>query len=55
MSVYAIVDTTTFLVVNVVVWDGGEAWTAPSGCTAVESGVAGIGWSYTNGEFIAPP
>lgn len=30
-------------------------WVAPDGCIAIESDVASIGWTYTNGEFTAPP
>lgn len=56
MKNYAIINSTN-TVINVVVWDGKPPWTPPSGCIAVaipKSSSAGIGWTYANGEFIAP-
>jgi|DEB0MinimDraft_6_1074348.scaffolds.fasta_scaffold216883_2 hypothetical protein len=54
---YAVVDASS-LIVNVVVFNGIDAWNPPEGCTCVElpadSG-AGIGWSYVDGEFVSPP
>jgi len=44
-------------VVNVVLWDGVTAWQPAAGEAVVipdESGVS-IGWSYEDGEFVAPP
>jgi hypothetical protein len=58
MNTYAIIDATTTTVINIVVWDGLPPWTPPSGCIAVvipKGSNAGIGWTYVNGEFIAPP
>lgn len=57
MKNYAIIDATN-IVINVIVWDGLPPWTPPSGCIAVEipeGNNAGIGWTYVDGEFIAPP
>jgi hypothetical protein len=57
MNTYAIIDATT-LVINVIVWDSKPPWTPPEGCIAVvvpANSSAGIGWTYVNGEFIAPP
>lgn len=43
------------LVVNTVVWDGVSDWNPNEG-EAIEAGEdVGIGWSYANGEFSAPP
>ena len=56
MNNYAIIDATT-TVINVVIWDGQPPWTPPQDCIAVEipeGGNAGIGWTYVDGEFIAP-
>ena len=43
------------LVEAVVVWDGESAWTPPEG-TILESLAdwphVGIGWTYTDGEFV---
>jgi hypothetical protein len=51
----AIVSVETNLVDNIVVWDGETEWQCPDGFTVVDLvGNAGIGWSYINGEFIAP-
>jgi len=53
---YAVLNSDS-LVVNVVVFNGIDAWNPPEGCTCVEipkdSG-AGIGWSYVDGEFVSP-
>jgi hypothetical protein len=56
MKNYAIIDSTN-TVSNVVVWDGKPPWTPPQDCAAVAipKGSAGIGWTYVDGEFIAPP
>lgn len=57
MKNYAIIDSTN-TVINVVVWDGKPPWAPPQDCIAVEipeGSSAGIGWTYANGEFIAPP
>lgn len=55
MSNYAIVENT--LVINTCVWDGTSDWTPPEGTTAVQipvDSVAGVGYSYIDGQFIAP-
>ena len=57
MKNYAIIDFAN-TVINVVVWDGKPPWTPPENCIAVaipKGGNAGIGWTYANGQFIAPP
>jgi hypothetical protein len=57
MNTYAIIDSTS-TVINVIVWDGLPPWTPPEGCIAVvvpANSSAGIGWTYVDGEFIAPP
>jgi hypothetical protein len=56
MNTYAIIDATT-LVINIVIWDGLPPWTPQQDCIAVvipEGSSAGIGWTYVDGEFIAP-
>jgi hypothetical protein len=53
---YAIIDSTA-IVINIVVWDGKPPWKPPSDCIAVvipKGSSAGIGWTYVDGEFIAP-
>jgi hypothetical protein len=57
MKNYAIIDATN-TAINVVVWDGKPPWAPPNGCIAVaiaKGSSAGIGWTYANGQFIAPP
>ena len=57
MKNYAIIDSTS-TVINVVVWDGKPPWQPPQDCSAMvipEDSSAGIGWTYVDGEFIAPP
>ncbi|MEX0668185.1 MAG: hypothetical protein WD061_00380 [Candidatus Saccharimonadales bacterium] len=54
MGRYAVVDKSGN-VTNVIVWDGKTAYTPPEGTELIEvEGVAGPGWTYKDGEFIAP-
>jgi hypothetical protein len=56
MSIYAIVENG--VVKNIVLWDGQEQWQAPAGSSAVvipEGAYVGIGSTYSNGVFSAPP
>jgi hypothetical protein len=54
---WAVIDSATGLVVNVIVWDGNlETWQPPDGYEmALLTGYAGIGWSYADGVFTPPP
>ena len=53
---YAMVDTASGIVVNVIEWDGDEAqWRAPTGYTMVESAEAGPGFTYDGETFTPPP
>ena len=55
MSNYAIIENN--LVINTCVWDGSSDWNPPEGTTAVEipiDTVAGVGYHYIDGQFIAP-
>lgn len=53
---YAVIDIQTNIVVNVVVWDGHSSWSPPEGCIAIQSDLAGIGWTYNpkDGSFTPP-
>jgi hypothetical protein len=54
---YAIVDANN-LVTNVILWDGEPSWKPPADCITAQipaDSVAGVGWSYVDGEFVAPP
>lgn len=55
MANYAIVENNK--VVNTCEWDGVTSWTPPEGAQAIEipeGVVAGIGYDYIDGQFIAP-
>lgn len=54
MARWAIVRGET--VENVILWDGESAYQAPAGAELVALGdaVAAPGYSYMNGEFVAP-
>ena len=50
MASYLIINTTTNIVENNVVWDGDtDKWNPPTGSVAVESTDGGIGWKYNSG------
>jgi hypothetical protein len=53
---YAVINSETNIVENVILWDGVTPWTPPSKCYTVLIGNsgAGIGWSYINKQFVAP-
>ena len=53
---YAVIDSTSNIVINTVVWDGVAQWSPPDGCIAVQSDLAGIGWIYNpqDGSFTPP-
>ena len=58
MKNYALIETATTLVANILVWDGKPPWAPSDGCIAVaipEGSNAGISWTYVDGEFIGPP
>jgi hypothetical protein len=54
MDNYALINTATGTVENVFIWNGTDVWAAPEGFHAIQTDVAGIGWSYVDGEFTAP-
>jgi len=53
---YALIDTNGN-VTAVIVYDGVSVFTPPTGVTMEPVGIsgAGIGWTYANGAFVAPP
>lgn len=53
---YAVINSDTNIVENVIIWDGVAPWTPPAGCYVepVGDSGAGIGWSYIDGQFVAP-
>lgn len=56
MANYAIVENTK--VINTCAWDGLTEWSPPEGTQAIEipeGVIAGTGYDYINGQFIAPP
>lgn len=52
---YAIIDLTTNIVTNVALWDGVTEWDPGEGFIAIQSNTAQMGWTYIEGQFIAPP
>jgi hypothetical protein len=48
----------TGVVINTIIWNGGEAYTAPPECTAVQidtvTPMPGIGWTLAAGTWTAP-
>lgn len=56
MTTYAIVEGD--VIVNVIVWDGATEFVPPTGMQAVQipaNVYTGIGGTYSNGVFTAPP
>ena len=54
---YAVLDAES-TIVNVVVYNGIDAWAPPADHTLIElphDSLASIGWSYIDGEFLPPP
>lgn len=55
MSRYALINTATGLVENVIEWDGNtEAWQPDLGYIVIASEEAQMGWHYVDGVFVAP-
>lgn len=53
VKVYAVVNSTTNIVENVILWDGESPWQPPEGTFVVPlQGSAGIGWKFENDAFI---
>ncbi len=44
------------VVETVIIWDGQSPYAVPSGCELVAAGESPVapGYSYVNGEFVAP-
>jgi hypothetical protein len=53
---YAVINSETNIVENIIAWDGLTEWTPPEGCYTqiLEDTAAGIGWSFVNGQWIEP-
>lgn len=50
---YAVINSETNIINNVILWDGESNWTPPAGTFAVPlTSEAGIGWKYENKKFI---
>lgn len=54
MPRYAVVDAAGN-VINIVEWDGASDWRRPAGVQAVQTDIAGLGWTYLAGQFTPPP
>jgi spore coat protein CotH len=58
MANYALVDNESCQIINIVVWDGVSQFSIDGNFTAVlmpENCIGGIGGTYKDGEFTAPP
>lgn len=55
-TTYAVINASSY-VINAIVLTDPSGYVPPSGCTAqpIGSSGAGIGWTYVNGQFVAPP
>lgn len=51
---YALINTATGAVENVIELDEDSDWPIPEGHEVVASDIAGPGWTYSAGEFSAP-
>ena len=53
---YAVIDSITYIVVNIIVWDGVSPWSPPEGTFIIQTDDAGIGWTYdpNDGSFTPP-
>lgn len=59
---YAWVNKSTCLIENMIMWDGEQPLVLPDGYEIIEApeihgkwSWLGIGWAYSNGQFIEPP
>lgn len=56
MADFAVINSETGIVENVVVLDDVNAWTPPEGCEVKPLGEnVGIGWTWADGQWIEPP
>jgi len=57
MSTYAVINVASGVVESMFLWDGSKesGWYPPEECIAVQTDVAGIGWTYIDEVFIPPP
>lgn len=54
MNRWALIDSITNIVLNVIVWDGEAQFDPPPETYLIESDTASVGWTYENGQFKAP-
>jgi hypothetical protein len=53
LSRYAVLENGT--VVHIIEWVGNNPYSEDSGLSLIQSDIAAIGDTYTDGEFIKPP
>ena len=55
--IYAVIDTQTNVVVNMVLWNPESTWQPPKGTYLIQSDIAKIGDTYdrATGQFLSPP
>lgn len=54
-KIYAIIEVSTGIVINMTLWDGVSEYNPGSQYELVQTDVAWIGWSYSDGVFYPPP
>lgn len=54
-KIYAIIDVSTGIVINMTLWDGISEYNPGSQYELVQTDIAWIGWSYFEGVFYPPP
>jgi len=53
---YVVINISTGLVENMILWDGNvDNWQPDEGYIVIQSDIAQTGWSYLEGVFTAPP
>lgn len=54
VKTYAVINSETNIVENVILWDGESQWQPPANTyvQSLEGTEAGIGWKYDGGVFI---
>lgn len=56
MARYAVIETASGLVKNIIEWDGQTPYTPPDLCALqFDNGSARIGGTFTSGQFTPPP
>lgn len=55
MDTYAVIDETTNICINCIIWDGVTPYTPPAGTFMVLANGGGIGWIWDGSQLVPPP